>query len=145
MRWRSRSRTRRIEDDARTSPDVKLSGRQLTAQQKDERRQGNGDKKQLACQHLSDLLGSLTREQDRQKTARHHFDSAWASPFRLIKLSMCSVWGTWCTCVYSGTSENGLPLLQKPPQCGQQSAVPNYSLYYSICTKEISVLRTPPK
>ena len=35
---------------------------------------------------------------------------------------------------YSGTSENGLPLLQKPPQCGQESAVPNYSLYYSVCT-----------
>ena len=33
---------------------------------------------------------------------------------------------------YSGTSENGLPLLQKPPQCGQESAVPNYSLYYSV-------------
>ena len=35
---------------------------------------------------------------------------------------------------YSGTSKNGLPLLRKPPQCGQESAVPNYSLYYSICT-----------
>ena len=35
---------------------------------------------------------------------------------------------------YSGTSENGLPLLRKPPQCGQESAVPNYSPYYSICT-----------
>ena len=32
------------------------------------------------------------------------------------------------------TSENGVPLLRKPPQCGQESAVPNYSLYYSICT-----------
>ena len=76
MRWRSRSRTRRIEDDARTSPDVKLSGRRLTAQQKDERRQDNGDKKQLACQHPGDLLGLLTRERDRQRTARRHFDSA---------------------------------------------------------------------
>ena len=76
MRWRSRFRTRRIEDDARMSPDVKLSGRQLTAQQKDERRQGNGDKKQLTCQHPSDLLGSLTRERDRQRTAWCHFDSA---------------------------------------------------------------------
>ena len=46
---------------------------------------------------------------------------------------------------YSGTSENGLPLLRKPPQCGQESAVPNYSLCYSICTNETSVLRTPPK
>ena len=39
MQWRSRSRTRRVEDDARTSADVKLSGKQLTAQQKYERRQ----------------------------------------------------------------------------------------------------------
>ena len=47
--------------------------------------------------------------------------------------------------VYSGTSENGLPLLQKPPQCGQDSAVLNcIALYYS-CYKETSVLRTPPK
>ena len=76
MRWRSRSRTRRIEDDARTNPDVKLSGRQLTAQQKDERQQDNGDKKQLACQHPSNLLGSLTRERDRQRIAQCHFDSA---------------------------------------------------------------------
>ena len=46
---------------------------------------------------------------------------------------------------YSGTSENGLPLLGKPPQCGQESAVPNcIALYYS-CYKETSVLRTPPK
>ena len=35
---------------------------------------------------------------------------------------------------YSGTSENGLPLLRKPPQCGQESTVPNYSLYFSVCT-----------
>ena len=46
---------------------------------------------------------------------------------------------------YSGTSENGLPLLQKPSQCGQDSTVPNcIALYYS-CYKETSVLRTPPK
>ena len=76
MQWRLRSRTQRIEDDARTSPDVKLSGRHLTAQQKDERRQDNSDKKQLVCQHPSDLLGSLTRERDRQRTACRHFDSA---------------------------------------------------------------------
>ena len=29
---------------------------------------------------------------------------------------------------YSGTSDNGLPLLRKTPQCGQVAAVPNYSL-----------------
>ena len=39
-----------------------MYGRRLTAQQKDERRQGNGDKKRLARHHLSDLLSSLTRE-----------------------------------------------------------------------------------
>ena len=43
---------------------------------------------------------------------------------------------------YSGTSENGLPLLRKPPQCGQGSAVPNcIALYYS-CYKETSEIRT---
>ena len=41
--------------------------------------------------------------------------------------------------IYSGTSENGLPLLRKPPQCGQESMVPNYSLYYSVI-----VTRKPP-
>ena len=47
--------------------------------------------------------------------------------------------------LYSGTSENELPLLRKPPQCGQESTVPNcIALYYS-CYKETSVLRTPPK
>ena len=46
---------------------------------------------------------------------------------------------------YSRTSENGLPLLWKPPQCGQESVVLNcIALYYS-CYKETSVLRTPPK
>ena len=30
--------------------------------------------------------------------------------------------------IYSGTSDNGLPLLRKPPQCGQEAAVPNHSL-----------------
>ena len=39
-----------------------LSGRQLTAQQKDERRQDNGDKKRLVRLHPSDLLGLLSRE-----------------------------------------------------------------------------------
>ena len=46
---------------------------------------------------------------------------------------------------YSGTSKNGLPLLRKPPQCRQESVVPNcIALHYS-CYKETSVLRTPPK
>ena len=30
--------------------------------------------------------------------------------------------------LYSGTSENGLPLLWKPPQLGQEAAVANHSL-----------------
>ena len=39
-----------------------MYGRRLTAQQKDERRQDNGDEKQFVCHHPSDLLHSLTRE-----------------------------------------------------------------------------------
>ena len=42
---------------------VQIYGSRLTAQQKDERRQDNDDKKRLARQHSSDLLRSLTREQ----------------------------------------------------------------------------------
>ena len=42
MAWRSRSNNRKIEDNARMSP-----GRRLTAQQKDERRQDNGDENDL--------------------------------------------------------------------------------------------------
>ena len=41
---------------------VQMYGRRLTAQQKDERRQDNGDKKRLARHHLSDLLSLLTCE-----------------------------------------------------------------------------------
>ena len=59
MEWRSRSRTRNIEDDARTSPDVWKTV--ITAQQKEER-QDNGNEKQLARHHLSDLIHSLTHE-----------------------------------------------------------------------------------
>jgi len=44
---------------------VQIYGRWLTAQQKDERRQDNGDKKCLAHQHSSNLLRSLTHEWDR--------------------------------------------------------------------------------
>ena len=46
-----------------TTEQVQMYGRRLTAQQKDERRQDNDDKKRLARHHLSDLLCSLTREQ----------------------------------------------------------------------------------
>ena len=38
--------------------------RRLTAQQKDERRQENGDKKRLAHQHWSNLLRLLSRDRD---------------------------------------------------------------------------------
>ena len=44
--------------------------RQLTAQQKNERWQDNSDRRRLARQHPSNLLHSLTREQDRRRTAR---------------------------------------------------------------------------
>ena len=46
---------------------------------------------------------------------------------------------------YSGTSENGLLLLWKPPQCGQESAVPNFPYTIVYVHKETSVLRTPLK
>ena len=42
--------------------EIEVDGRRLTTQQKEERRQDNGDKKRLACHHLSNLLHSLTRE-----------------------------------------------------------------------------------
>ena len=42
---------------------------------------------------------------------------------------------------YSGTSDNGLPLLPKPPQCGQQAMVPNYRLLY-IATSVYSGIPT---
>ena len=41
---------------------VQMYERRLTTQQKDERRQDNGDKKRLARHHPSDLLRLLTRE-----------------------------------------------------------------------------------
>ena len=71
-RWISRSRTQRIEDDARTSPDVWKT----VNCRRDERRQDNSDKKRLARQHPSYLLRSLTRERDRRRTTRRHLDSA---------------------------------------------------------------------
>ena len=41
---------------------VQMYGRRLTAQQKDERRQDNSDKKRLAHHHPSGLLRSLIHE-----------------------------------------------------------------------------------
>ena len=41
---------------------VQMYGRRLTAQQKDETQEGNGDTKRLARPQPSDLLSSLTRE-----------------------------------------------------------------------------------
>ena len=52
---------------------VQRYGRWLTTQRKDER-QHNSDRRQLALQHPSDLLCSLTRERDRRRTARHRLD-----------------------------------------------------------------------
>ena len=43
-------------EDQATPERVQMYGRRLTAQQKDERRQGNGDKKRLARHHPSDSL-----------------------------------------------------------------------------------------
>ena len=44
------------------SMEIEVDGRRLTAQQKDERQQDNGDTKRLAHYHLSNLLHSLTCE-----------------------------------------------------------------------------------
>ena len=71
--------------------------RRLTTQQRDERRQGNGDRRRLASQHPSDLLRSLTRERDRQ-TAQRCLNRALC--FAIFELYTCSAWGTWCTCIY---------------------------------------------
>ena len=46
----------------RDGKEIEVGGRWLTAQQKDERRQDNGDKKRLACHHPSHLLRSLIRK-----------------------------------------------------------------------------------
>ena len=55
MAWRSRSRTRKIEDDARLSQDV---WKMVNCSTKDD-----GDEKRLASHHPSDLLSSLTHKQ----------------------------------------------------------------------------------
>ena len=48
---------------SRGGMEIEVGGRRLTAQQKDERRQDNGDKKRLARHQLSHLLRLLIREQ----------------------------------------------------------------------------------
>ena len=74
-----------------------MYGRWLTAQQKDERWQDNGDKKRLARHHPSDLLRLLTREWI--GGGQHGVVSPVlrASPFRTFHVLR---WGTWCACVY---------------------------------------------
>ena len=62
---------------------VDIEDGRLTTQQRDERRQDNGDRRRLACQHLSDLLCSLTGEWDRRKAARRRLNHAL--PFHQIK------------------------------------------------------------
>ena len=52
-----------------------MYGRRLTAQQNNERRQDNGDKKRLAHQHLNDLLCAVTCERDRRRTLQRRLDS----------------------------------------------------------------------
>ena len=74
-----------------TREQVQRYRRWLTAQQWNERWQDNSDRRWLACQHLSDLLRSLTRELDRWRTARHCLNCT--SPFHPIELSICSAWG----------------------------------------------------
>ena len=54
--------------------------------------------RRLVRRHLINLLRLLTRKWDRQRTAQCCLECS--SPFPLIKLSTCSDWGTWCTCVY---------------------------------------------
>ena len=90
-------------------------GRQLTAQQNDERRQDNGDRKRLACHHPSDLLCSLTRE--RIGGGQHGVVSPAlrASPFRtfhvlcvrhLMRMRIPSIHALehyiWCKVCYYG-------------------------------------------
>ena len=111
MAWRSRSRTRKLEDGDRTSPDVWKTVNCSTKGWKTD----NDDKKQLARHHSSNLLRSLTREQiGKESTASScqrfelcHFD-----------LSMCSAWGIWCACVYlvniDTDRKSWLPVWQLP-------------------------------
>ena len=57
--------------------------RRLTAQQKDERRQDNGDKKRLARQHWSDLLRSLIMSVNGIDGGQHCLDTHSASSFAI--------------------------------------------------------------
>ena len=63
---------------------VQMCGRRLAAQQKDERRQDNSNKKQLAHQHPNNLLRSVIRERDRWRTVQRRLDSG--SSFTILNL-----------------------------------------------------------
>ena len=67
-------------------------GRWLTAQQKDERQQDNGDRKRLACHHPSDLLHSLTRERidGGQHFELHHFRTFHVLRMRHVYTSLAA-------------------------------------------------------
>ena len=69
-----------------------MYGRRLTAQQKDERQQDNGDKKRLACHHPSDLLHSLTRERidGGQHFELHHFRTFHVHRMRHVYTSLAA-------------------------------------------------------
>ena len=71
MAWRSRPRTRRIED-TRKYPDVWIT---------------------VTKNDLSVITQLADRWTDRWRTAQRCLASA-----RHFELSTCSVWGTWCTC-----------------------------------------------
>ena len=70
---------------------VQTYGRQLTPQQRDERRQDNSDKERLVRQHPSYLLRLLTREQEdntvssRQRFELRHFVRSWSNFPRALR------------------------------------------------------------
>ena len=94
------------EDRTRTSPDVwKTVNCSTTAQQKDKRRQDNGDEKRLARHHPSNLLHSLTRE--RIGGGQHGIVSPAlrATPFRTFHVLcmrhlMCMRIPSKCKCMW---------------------------------------------
>ena len=94
-----RSRTWRLEDDARAGPEIedKCSPKGWKA-------------RQLVHQHLSGLLCSLAQGRDRSRKAWHRLDRPLSSLFCPIELSTCSVWGTWCACVYLVLKWQQLPV-----------------------------------
>ena len=101
MARRSESRTRMIEDNARTSPDV-----WETVNCSTKRRQDNGDKKRLAHHHPSDLLRLLTHE--RIGRGQHGVVSLRASPFRTFHVLRARHMMRLCipsihVCVYMAT------------------------------------------